>query len=691
MATIYVRLTGNDSTGTGAYDNPYLTIAKGVSVASLNDTVDVGAGLFLETVISSITIPIYLRGVVGQTRWQSATLTGATPSMMTFTSALSSVPGTVTVSGFMLEPQMPGFDSISLIQGVPAGAIFFARNIFRFTGNEFGVKRVDSDSQYVVLLNNTLVSQVPGQSAGRAIADLNSPLFRLPTVAVNNIFQNLKVVVDDQVGQRGIVSNWNVFDSNDRDFRFGTYGRGDFQADPKFTNPALLDYSLTLGSPCINAGFNVSNFNVPVSTDLELNPSLPFGDGTVRDGLVPTSALNWGSFQSSLDIGALEYPVSDTKRQVNNFVIHTIMAAFASELDVINSLSEYIKAGRTLSGADVLQLQQRWGQFMGVVRPVGFSRNDYEEFIRTLLTSFQQTPAIGSIEHFLADLLLNQSTRVEYFKSPRWRLGTALKITVPDPIGNPTQAHVTAGKFQLLNQWWTFDAQTLTLGNGVWLLYAAPFDASLLTNDKPTLLSVAAGSDEILPPMVDYFYTMNVRLFANSTSVARVSSTPLFTSLQPGYVMQINGYNYRIAEIGDAGDLTLSEPWLGDDQILSVNIGFPQYPFGFVTVVNGAITRVCAHSRLGYTAFADSSTSRAHTYQLQVGGMQNATMYASSEAEDQLFGLLSKMVPVHKLCLASFQDDAGRGRILNPNTPTIINFSTPFTELFNDVTFNQTL
>lgn len=48
MADIFVRKTGNDTTGDGATGNPYLTIAKAESVAAAGDRIIVGAGAYSE-------------------------------------------------------------------------------------------------------------------------------------------------------------------------------------------------------------------------------------------------------------------------------------------------------------------------------------------------------------------------------------------------------------------------------------------------------------------------------------------------------------------------------------------------------------------------------------------------------------------------------------------------------------------
>lgn len=49
MATKYVTKAGNDTTGDGSVGNPYLTIAKAITVTSAGDTINLGVGQWDET------------------------------------------------------------------------------------------------------------------------------------------------------------------------------------------------------------------------------------------------------------------------------------------------------------------------------------------------------------------------------------------------------------------------------------------------------------------------------------------------------------------------------------------------------------------------------------------------------------------------------------------------------------------
>lgn len=53
MATIYVKTTGNDSTGDGSSGNPYLSPGKAASVMAAGDTIDVSAGTYVITSAST--------------------------------------------------------------------------------------------------------------------------------------------------------------------------------------------------------------------------------------------------------------------------------------------------------------------------------------------------------------------------------------------------------------------------------------------------------------------------------------------------------------------------------------------------------------------------------------------------------------------------------------------------------------
>lgn len=63
-ADIYVNTTGNDTTGNGTSENPFLTIEKGVSTAVAGDTVNIADGTYSGTGNNQITIyqPITIQG-----------------------------------------------------------------------------------------------------------------------------------------------------------------------------------------------------------------------------------------------------------------------------------------------------------------------------------------------------------------------------------------------------------------------------------------------------------------------------------------------------------------------------------------------------------------------------------------------------------------------------------------------------
>lgn len=73
MAIIYVSKTGNDSTGNGSVETPYLTIGKAITVATAGDTISVGTGTYAElvTINKSLTLTPS-SGVKGDAKISSA-------------------------------------------------------------------------------------------------------------------------------------------------------------------------------------------------------------------------------------------------------------------------------------------------------------------------------------------------------------------------------------------------------------------------------------------------------------------------------------------------------------------------------------------------------------------------------------------------------------------------------------------
>jgi hypothetical protein len=77
---------------------------------------------------------------------------------------------------------------------------------------------------------------------------------------------------------------------------------GNFSSDPQFVNPALADYHLAAGSPCIDAA---SNPAVPhgVTEDLDGHRRFVDDPGTLDTGLGRAPIVDMGAYEFQLPFG----------------------------------------------------------------------------------------------------------------------------------------------------------------------------------------------------------------------------------------------------------------------------------------------------------------------------------------------------------------------------------------------------
>ena len=78
-------------------------------------------------------------------------------------------------------------------------------------------------------------------------------------------------------------------------------GRGNINADPRFTDPVTGNYRLSAGSPAIDAGDN-TGMPTGVTTDLDGNPRFVGDPNTPNTGVPGNGVAEIG------DMGAYEFP-----------------------------------------------------------------------------------------------------------------------------------------------------------------------------------------------------------------------------------------------------------------------------------------------------------------------------------------------------------------------------------------------
>ena len=150
----YVAVTGNDTTGAGTLANPYLTVAKAITVAVAGDTVRVGPGIYPQTATITMKRGVSLRGA------------GA---------------GHTTLWGNNVV-------RVLLADGLNAGEVLSGFTITggRNTNAEGGGGILCRNGSTLTITGNTVIGNVATASPGGGIRSDNSS----PTIAGNTIVNN---------------------------------------------------------------------------------------------------------------------------------------------------------------------------------------------------------------------------------------------------------------------------------------------------------------------------------------------------------------------------------------------------------------------------------------------------------------------------------------------------------------------
>jgi hypothetical protein len=136
MATLYIATTGNDTTGDGSSGNPYLTISKGISVASASDTIEVAVGTYNEklTMRTGIALTLNASGAV--------ILDGATGALTT-PAITQNINQTII---FQPKPTTTGtwtiqnYSGSALVYQSGTGALQFSNTTFTSNSNSYGIQ-----------------------------------------------------------------------------------------------------------------------------------------------------------------------------------------------------------------------------------------------------------------------------------------------------------------------------------------------------------------------------------------------------------------------------------------------------------------------------------------------------------------------------------------------------------------------
>jgi hypothetical protein len=398
LTVYYVRKQGSDS-NPGSIDRPLATVGAAAVLATHDDVIDVGAGLFIQPTM--VTLGCTLRGQ------------GWDKTIIQFTA--------IAAAGIQItDPTTPDIaihhchlkqlgptDLIKTVNMADGARLSIVRCVLSASSGHAVRYTVGSANVYYVDVLNSVVR--PFQKSANAMAFWAAMQDRIN--AFNNIFINLWFVVDDTGSGRRIATNYNLYYNNYRDLRAGDYGQQDIRdQDPQFQDFDSDDYRIGYSSPARDAGY-----------DLTVGFGKPFH--------VPSSVANWGFVGTSPDIGVFEAFKQNASAVIRSADIHLLLKGFADEFDTLNDKHAYTKRGRSLDDADASQLQARWGDLLGVYRPYDSSLEDYRLLVRAMDQELTyRAPAAGAIDRAVELLYDTEPQRIDYNKSRRFPLSGKLKL-----------------------------------------------------------------------------------------------------------------------------------------------------------------------------------------------------------------------------------------------------------------------
>ncbi len=264
MAILHVRTTGDDGTGDGTFQKPFLTIGKGITESATGDTVDVGEGQFSESAGLTVLHSLTIRGKgAGATTWLTPTGTsqlvqddGAASALVLERMFFSYGGDPASVASWLLDNQattggssctareciLRSQESDALIAllfdtDTEPGMVLRLENCvldgFLNQGLNHGIQTASPDTD--LKLFNTVLTNL--QDAVREYTDsvttLTGEIIPLNFKSENNCYwENQRVLTNDAL----------------------SHGSGDIFVDPQFVDSPGNNYALRVTSPCLNAG-----------------------------------------------------------------------------------------------------------------------------------------------------------------------------------------------------------------------------------------------------------------------------------------------------------------------------------------------------------------------------------------------------------------------------------------------------
>lgn len=631
MARIYVRKTGNDGTGTGSYDLPFLTIAAASAVWTARDVIDVGAGTFEE--VDEVAI---VNGGVIVGAGFSQTIVRPLSTSFTWCNFASGLIDYFVVANLTLDQAATDFTIFSVTTVAANARLYLTRCLVKLQDGYLVDYRSVASGTFDVL-NCVVTSRLSGY--GGTVFHSTQPHC---VGARNSVFTRLNLVTEDAQGGRAADLNFNLFFDNERGLRIGEYGEQDIvEKDPKFASQTL--YTFGFDSPLHNGG-----------------EDLTAGYGIIeRD---PPVELNWLANSLYPDIGLRELFMPSASLQTRAANMHLLLDAMAVEVQRVDDDMAASRTNRSVDDADLFELQRRVGANLDIYRIASMTDAEYRTFLKEMQTlSISQAPAAEAVTRPVEMLYEVFPIRYDYSKVRRFPLSSKLKLTAVHavPSDDTLTVRLSAGELQLERSWHRAIQTDLVLPAGsVSLIYV---DGSL---EADGTLEILQSTDlDLLAGFDPTNLTGTAAFRVGSFDV--IGSGTLFTTeitrhqkIRPAGTLRL----YVVDEVIDDEHLTLRKKYQDDDFNGVVEFAKPVVVFGRVTTDADTITAIDCPGYLGTSTYLDSRAAKGHAFHT-VLNVVDSILDDTDMTLNLLLKILGNLKPAHKRGYLSFLAEFPVGKV----------------------------
>ncbi|MFC1966979.1 right-handed parallel beta-helix repeat-containing protein, partial [Chloroflexota bacterium] len=296
--TIYVSVTGNDSSGAGTEGNPYRTIQKAINVADQGDTIKVTAGTYQENIVLKNDYKVIIQGDGAST----TTIDGRSLGTVIYANGVAS--GTL-IDGFTITNGNTSLGGggiyITSCQPTTISNCIITSNSGAVAG---GGLLIDTNSR-ATIVNCVITNNSAQMGGGIGVDSTSSTTFINCTIADNGAdyfgggiysVSSITTITNSIIyANTATVSGPNIFGGTTWSITYscvesGFSGPTVISGNPSFVGPG--NYRLLSGSPCIDTGDPA--FSGPPDLDLD-------GNSRIANGIVDMGAYEYGSSPPSLE------------------------------------------------------------------------------------------------------------------------------------------------------------------------------------------------------------------------------------------------------------------------------------------------------------------------------------------------------------------------------------------------------